>query len=138
MGSRSPVRVALRLRPTENISESFTVDAHSKTVSLRQATKDVTDGSTKMERLTFSADSVLFNASQETVFTEVGRPAADHVLDGFNGTVLCYGQTGAGKSFTMVGAGRDYAHRGLAPRAGARPRFCRCPREARRRLLGEG
>ena len=60
---------------------------------------------------------MLDNASQETVFEEVGRPICDAVLEGFNGTIMCYGQTGAGKSFSMVGDGQDYHLRGIAPRA---------------------
>ncbi|KAE9286004.1 hypothetical protein PF001_g21640 [Phytophthora fragariae] len=39
------------------------------------------------------------------------------VVDGVNGTVLAYGQTGVGKSFTMIGDTRNYQHRGIAPRA---------------------
>ena len=50
------------------------------------------------------------------MFTSVGLPAADAVLAGYHGTVLCYGQTGAGKSFTMIGAANSYPQRGLAPR----------------------
>merc|ERR1719324_1816754 len=34
-----------------------------------------------------------------------------------NGTVLCYGQTGAGKTYTMTGVPNSYTHRGLIPRA---------------------
>lgn len=30
---------------------------------------------------------------------------------------MCYGQTGAGKTFTMTGATENYKHRGLIPRA---------------------
>ncbi|ORZ38760.1 P-loop containing nucleoside triphosphate hydrolase protein [Catenaria anguillulae PL171] len=37
-------------------------------------------------------------------------------MDGYNGTLLCYGQTGAGKTFTMTG-GESYHHRGIIPRA---------------------
>ena len=37
--------------------------------------------------------------------------------DSFTGTVMCYGQTGAGKTFTMTGATENYKHRGLIPRA---------------------
>lgn len=35
----------------------------------------------------------------------------------FLGTILCYGQTGAGKTFTMTGATENYQQRGLIPRA---------------------
>ena len=34
-----------------------------------------------------------------------------------SGTVLCYGQTGAGKTFTITGATENYKHRGMIPRA---------------------
>lgn len=34
-----------------------------------------------------------------------------------SGTMMCYGQTGAGKTFTMCGATENYAHRGIIPRA---------------------
>ena len=33
------------------------------------------------------------------------------------GTVLCYGQTGAGKTFSMTGATENYQQRGMIPRA---------------------
>jgi len=29
---------------------------------------------------------------------------------------MCYGQTGAGKTFTMTGARNDYKYRGIIPR----------------------
>lgn len=33
------------------------------------------------------------------------------------GTVMCYGQTGAGKTFTITGATESYKNRGIIPRA---------------------
>ena len=30
---------------------------------------------------------------------------------------MCYGQTGAGKTFTMTGATENYKHRGIIPRS---------------------
>ena len=53
---------------------------------------------------------------QAAVFEAVGRPIADAALAGFNATVFAFGQTGAGKSYTMFGAEHG-AQRGLwAPR----------------------
>jgi len=43
------------------------------------------------------------DATQEGVFEEAAKPIADACLAGYNGTVLCYGQTGAGKTYTMCG-----------------------------------
>ena len=39
------------------------------------------------------------------------------VLDGCNATILAYGQTGAGKTYTMTGGKADYEQRGLIPRS---------------------
>lgn len=33
------------------------------------------------------------------------------------GTVMCFGQTGAGKTYTMTGATESYKQRGIIPRA---------------------
>lgn len=54
------------------------------------------------------------NTEQADVFEAVGRPIADTALSGFNATVFAYGQTGAGKTFTMFGETNE--QRGLAPR----------------------
>ena len=41
----------------------------------------------------------------------------DDILNGYNGTVFAYGQTGAGKSYTMMGSDiEDEAQRGIIPR----------------------
>ena len=64
----------------------------------------------------FRVDGILHNSSQENVYDDVVRDISNSVLDGYNGTVLCYGQTGAGKTFTMTGATENYQQRGLIPR----------------------
>ena len=114
--SKQPVRVVIRNRPAQESSENITMEKDGRTVTIRQSSATV-GGGAKQELLSFSCDAVLDNASQETVFEEVARPICDAVLDGFNGTIMCYGQTGAGKSFSMVGDGQDYQLRGIAPRA---------------------
>ena len=38
-------------------------------------------------------------------------------VQGYNGTIMCYGQTGAGKTFTMTGSSTEYKYRGIVPRA---------------------
>jgi kinesin family protein 6/9 len=39
------------------------------------------------------------------------------VLDGYNATVMAFGQTGAGKTYTMTGSSTNYGQRGIIPRA---------------------
>ena len=38
----------------------------------------------------------------------------ERVVEGFHATILCYGQTGAGKTFTIYGDPTNY---GIVPRA---------------------
>jgi len=43
------------------------------------------------------------SATTESVYEDVGSVIVEAVLEGYNGTVFAYGQTGCGKSFTMRG-----------------------------------
>ena len=53
---------------------------------------------------TFSYDNVVDEeTSQEKVFDLVGKPLADAFLNGYHCNLLAYGQTGAGKTYTMQG-----------------------------------
>lgn len=65
----------------------------------------------------FKLDGIFNNADQEVVYSTVASDIVSRSLDGYNGTLMCYGQTGAGKTFTMTGATESYRHRGLIPRA---------------------
>ena len=54
---------------------------------------------------------------QSDVFDFSIRPTVDDILNGYNGTVFAYGQTGAGKSYTMMGSDIDNDNsRGIIPR----------------------
>ena len=46
---------------------------------------------------------LMFSSKQIDLYEETFRDLVDSVLDGFNGTVFAYGQTGTGKTFTMQG-----------------------------------
>lgn len=54
--------------------------------------------------------------SQEEVFERAVSPIAEAVIRGYNGAVIAYGQTGAGKTHTMIGS-KTGNGRGIAPRA---------------------
>jgi kinesin family protein 5 len=57
------------------------------------------------------------NSRQADVFDYSIRSTVDDILNGYNGTVFAYGQTGAGKSYTMMGSDiDDEAGRGVIPR----------------------
>ncbi|NXN90628.1 KIF9 protein, partial [Bombycilla garrulus] len=65
----------------------------------------------------FKLDGLLHNASQEKVYEAVAKDLVSRALQGYNGTIMCYGQTGAGKTYTMTGAASEYRNRGIIPRA---------------------
>jgi hypothetical protein len=46
---------------------------------------------------------IKFSSEQKTVYEQTARTLVDSVLEGFNGTIFAYGQTGTGKTFTMEG-----------------------------------
>ena len=70
------------------------------------------------EERTFKfSGGILHDATQEQVYAALGAGMVSSVLQGVNATVMCYGQTGAGKTFTMTGGHGSYRHRGLVPRA---------------------
>lgn len=64
----------------------------------------------------FQVDGVFAeDASQEAVFESVVAPLLEPFLSGVNTCVCCYGQTGAGKTWTMSG-GDTFESRGLIQR----------------------
>ena len=57
---------------------------------------------------------VLWNF-QLDVYNRVAAPIVNKTLAGYNGTILVYGQTGTGKTYTMEGLHSDPASRGIIP-----------------------
>lgn len=41
--------------------------------------------------------------SQAELYDKIGRPLLFHALDGYNSTLMAYGATGSGKTYTMIG-----------------------------------
>ncbi|PWZ53110.1 Kinesin-like protein KIN-12C [Zea mays] len=72
----------------------------------------------------FPVDGVLDDrASQADAFDLVGLPMIENAMAGFNTSLVCYGQSGTGKTYTMWGplgamvdSGSDHADRGVVPR----------------------
>ena len=56
-------------------------------------------------------------ASQADVYHAAVQPIVEDVLNGYNGTIMAYGQTGAGKTYTL--SSRDPNAIGMMPRAAA-------------------
>ncbi|OQE18206.1 hypothetical protein PENSTE_c018G08475 [Penicillium steckii] len=66
----------------------------------------------------FTFDRVFpMDSAQADIFDFSIRPTVDDILNGYNGTVFAYGQTGAGKSYTMMGSDiDDDMGKGIIPR----------------------
>jgi kinesin family protein 3/17 len=57
------------------------------------------------------------DSKQERIFKETAFPIVDSVLQGYNGTIFAYGQTGTGKTHTMEGNMDREQEYGIIPRA---------------------
>lgn len=111
------VRVVVRCRPfsrreaiagCENILE---IDDKLGQITIRNP-KAPPDEPMKV----FTFDSVYgWNSKQSDIYDDAVRPLVHSVLQGFNGTIFAYGQTGTGKTYTMQGVSNDPERRGVIP-----------------------
>uniref|UniRef100_A0A6M2F4P0 Kinesin-like protein n=1 Tax=Populus davidiana TaxID=266767 RepID=A0A6M2F4P0_9ROSI len=112
------VRVAVRLRPRNE--EEMVADADfADCVELQPEVKRLKLRKNNWDSDTFEFDEVLTEfASQKRVYEVVAKPVVESVMDGYNGTVMAYGQTGTGKTYTLGRLGEeDTAARGIMVRA---------------------
>ncbi|XP_019090939.1 PREDICTED: kinesin-like protein KIN-UB [Camelina sativa] len=112
------VRVAVRLRP-RNADESVADADFADCVELQPELKRLKLRKNNWDTETYEFDDVLTEAaSQKRVYQVVAKPVVESVLEGYNGTVMAYGQTGTGKTFTLGRLGdEDTAARGIMVRS---------------------
>eukprot|EP00112_Aurelia_sp_Birch-Aquarium-sp1_P016510 Seg3754.2 transcript_id=Seg3754.2/GoldUCD/mRNA.D3Y31 product="Kinesin-like protein KIF9" protein_id=Seg3754.2/GoldUCD/D3Y31 len=112
------VKVFARIRPTASFAHEH-IKLHdgekSMTVHCR---KDERRGYVNNQVLEwkFTFNGILHNASQDTTYKRCASELVTMALDGYNSTLFAYGETGAGKTYTMTGK-NDFKHRGIIPRA---------------------
>ncbi|XP_069329683.1 kinesin-like protein KIF9 isoform X5 [Eulemur rufifrons] len=119
MGTRKKVHAFVRVKPTDDFAHDMikygddnkSIDIHLKKDTRRGVVNN------QQTNWSFKLDGVLHDASQDLVYETVAKDVVSQALDGYNGTIMCYGQTGAGKTYTMTGATENYKHRGILPRA---------------------
>mmetsp|Transcript_31643 Transcript_31643/g.79041 ORF Transcript_31643/g.79041 Transcript_31643/m.79041 type:complete len:742 (-) Transcript_31643:192-2417(-) len=116
--SSESVKVIVRCRPLNSTEEAngnyriVEMDGKSGSVTLNRP------GSAAEEPKVFSFDRVYdWDSEQAVLFAESAAGIVDSVLQGFNGTIFAYGQTGTGKSHTMEGKESPEELRGVIPRA---------------------
>ncbi|KAE8672129.1 Armadillo repeat-containing kinesin-like protein 3 [Hibiscus syriacus] len=112
------VRVAVRLRP-RNAEECVADADFADCVELQPELKRLKLRKNNWESETYEFDELLTeSASQKRVYEVVAKPVVESVLDGYNGTVMAYGQTGTGKTFTLGRLGEeDTSARGIMVRS---------------------
>ncbi|CAM0906710.1 unnamed protein product [Alopecurus aequalis] len=109
------VKVVVRVRP----AVSLPVDGKDLFFVRKTSPSSVTVGDRA-----FGVDGFLDDrASQEDVFHLIGVPMIDSALAGFNTSLVCYGQSGTGKTYSMWGplaamfdSRSNRADRGVVPR----------------------
>ncbi|ESO94407.1 hypothetical protein LOTGIDRAFT_227399 [Lottia gigantea] len=108
-----------RVRPTSDFAhDNLELLPDGKSVNVHME-KDPRKGVVNNQIMdwSFKLDGIFHNTNQEQVYETLATDIVTSALDGYNGTLMCYGQTGAGKTFTMTGATESYQHRGLIPRS---------------------
>ncbi|EER04371.1 kif-3, putative, partial [Perkinsus marinus ATCC 50983] len=90
------------------MSEQEVVDGRKQTVEMDSAYHLVTvykpSAASRDTAKEFTFDAVYPPvASQSQIYEEAAYPIVENVLEGYNGTIFAYGQTGTGKTHTMVG-----------------------------------
>uniref|UniRef100_A0A3B1JQ20 Kinesin-like protein n=1 Tax=Astyanax mexicanus TaxID=7994 RepID=A0A3B1JQ20_ASTMX len=110
------VKVVVRCRPL-NQKEKMMGHKQSVTVDEMRGTITVNKTETPHEPpKTFTFDTVFSpDSKQLDVYNLTARPIVDSVLEGYNGTIFAYGQTGTGKTFTMEGVRAVPELRGIIP-----------------------
>ncbi|XP_059057843.1 kinesin-like protein unc-104 [Achroia grisella] len=119
----SSVKVAVRVRPfnTREISREckciIEMSGNTTIIQNPKAPPGVKD-SAKSFNFDFSYWSHNPNdpefSSQIMVYKDIGEEMLQHAFDGYNICIFAYGQTGAGKSYTMMGRGED-GQEGIIP-----------------------
>uniref|UniRef100_H2ZR59 Kinesin motor domain-containing protein n=1 Tax=Ciona savignyi TaxID=51511 RepID=H2ZR59_CIOSA len=106
------IRVFCRVRP---LLKKEILDGNDNThIETSQKSIEITNDCNKNVPYTF--DRVFGDtSSQEEIFTDVAL-LVQSALDGYNVCIFAYGQTGAGKTYTMEGQG-DGVEMGIIPRA---------------------
>ncbi|XP_009995101.1 PREDICTED: kinesin-like protein KIF9 [Chaetura pelagica] len=120
MAAEEPrVRTFVRVKPTADFAQDIiNFGPDNKTIRIL-IKKDARAGAVNNHRTgwSFRLDGVLHNTSQELAYQALAEKLVSQALTGYNGTIMCYGQTGAGKTYTTMGPTTEHKQRGIIPRA---------------------
>ena len=96
------VKVAIRVRP---------MNKHEKEQNSTVCVDVDTQNNTQFDYV------YPMETTQRQIYDEVAFPIVDSIFQGYNGTIFAYGQTGCGKTFTMMGIVDNPELKGIIPNA---------------------
>ena len=121
------IKVFVRFRPLNDLENDLLSDncgwETPKYISDTQigiySTKELKDTNAQIPtNLIFKYDKIFNTDSQQNqIYENVGKRIVDDVMEGYNGTIFAYGQSGSGKTYTMYGPDIfDDMYKGIIPR----------------------
>lgn len=116
-GEIENVRVVVRVRPMDkNELDSgsqnvIKVDKCNRCVTVYKPNAN----SSEPPKVYFFDNVFGEESTQIDLYVDTARPIVDKVLEGYNGTILAYGQTGTGKTYTMSGNPDSPQTKGIIP-----------------------
>ena len=116
MKKSESVRVVIRCRP---LSKKEIAEGREKVVEMDHENGEIlVQKSVEEVPKRFTFDCVYDeNTLQKDIFDETAFPIIENILEGYNGTIFAYGQTGTGKTHTMSGVLDDDKLKGITPRS---------------------
>uniref|UniRef100_A0A4W2I5B5 plus-end-directed kinesin ATPase n=1 Tax=Bos indicus x Bos taurus TaxID=30522 RepID=A0A4W2I5B5_BOBOX len=128
--SGASVKVAVRVRPFNSRETS----KESKCIIQMQgnSTSIINPKNPKEAPKSFSFDYSYWShtspedpcfASQNRVYNDIGKEMLLHAFEGYNVCIFAYGQTGAGKSYTMMGK-QEESQAGIIPQVSYMEIYC--------------
>ncbi|RZF34007.1 hypothetical protein LSTR_LSTR012352 [Laodelphax striatellus] len=120
----SSVKVAVRVRPFNNREicreSKCIIEMSGYTTSI---TNPKAPPGTKEAVKSFNYDYSYWShddtdenfSSQIMVYKDIGEEMLEHAFEGYNVCIFAYGQTGAGKSYTMMGRQEEKGQEGIIP-----------------------
>lgn len=113
------VRVVVRSRPMDKNELSTGALSAIQVDKINRAITVAKPNATANEPpKTYYFDNVFDGGSNQLdLYVDTARPIVDKVLEGYNGTILAYGQTGTGKTYTMSGNPDSPQTKGIIPNA---------------------
>ena len=121
------IKVFVRFRPLNDLENGLLSDNVGWTIPKYEndttigiySTKEIKDKDSPIPgNLIFKYDKVFKSDShQNEIYENVGKRIVGDVMEGYNGTIFAYGQSGSGKTYTMYGPDIfDETFKGIIPR----------------------